>query len=219
MSIRYKTKVDIIYEKILEDIENGHYSPGEHLVISQLSKENNVSDIPVREAIRRLESEGYVSVIANQGPMVFDFTPSVISEIFQLKAVLEGFACRLAVDVLNEDDYAHLRELNEKMLQAATSEKTSESAAYNKKFHMYIYNRLEQKMLCNMIEELWRKYHITQRVFHVATHSEISYKEHETMLRLMESKQYTAVEEFVRKHKVNAGRQLLEQYEMSSAAR
>lgn len=209
--------MDIIYEKILSDIENGHYAPGEHLVISQLSKENNVSDIPVREAIRRLESEGYVSVIANQGPMVFNFTPSLISEIFQLKAVLEGYACRLAVDVLQPEDYSHLRELNEKMLQASTSGKNSESADCNKQFHMYIYKRLEQKMLCNMIEELWRKYHITQRVFRVATHSEISYKEHETMLRLMESRQYMAVEEYVRRHKINAGKQLLEQFDTQSS--
>ena len=54
----YKSKVDLVYENLLSGIENGVYEPGKRLVISQLAKDNESSEIPVREAIRRLESEG-----------------------------------------------------------------------------------------------------------------------------------------------------------------
>ena len=83
---QYKTKVDLIYDILIKDIESGRYKPGERLVISQISKNNEVSDIPVREAIRRLESEGYVQLNANYGPVVGDFSLDHLNQIFQIKA-------------------------------------------------------------------------------------------------------------------------------------
>ena len=57
---KYKSKVDIIYDLLMTDIAKGVYRQDDRLVISQIARQNNVSDIPVREALRRLESEGYV---------------------------------------------------------------------------------------------------------------------------------------------------------------
>ena len=92
----YKSKVDLVYENLLSGIENGVYEPGKRLVISQLAKDNESSEIPVREAIRRLESEGYVEIQANKGPYVKAFDPEKAITIFQIKGVLEGCASRLA---------------------------------------------------------------------------------------------------------------------------
>ena len=52
----YKTKVDIIYDNLLKSIQDGLYRPGDRIVISQLAKDSDTSEIPVREAIRRLEA-------------------------------------------------------------------------------------------------------------------------------------------------------------------
>ena len=70
MMTQYKSKVDIVYEGLMEGIAEGAYQQGDRLVISQISKQWQVSDIPVREAVRRLESEGYVRIVANQGAVV-----------------------------------------------------------------------------------------------------------------------------------------------------
>ena len=70
MMTQYKSKVDIVYEGLMEGIAEGAYQQGDRLVISQISKQWQVSDIPVREAVRRLESEGYVRIVANLGAVV-----------------------------------------------------------------------------------------------------------------------------------------------------
>lgn len=201
---RYKTKVDVIYEILMEDIANGKYKPGERLVISQISKNNDVSDIPVREAVRRLESEGYVQMNANHGPVVGQFSGERLKEIFQIKAVLEGYASRLACDVLTGEDFVQLREYNRLFLEAGTDKKAC--SELNMKFHMRIYQNLRERELVNMIEELWKKYSITKRVFSmVSERVNDSYKEHEHILELMEQKEYDQVEKAVRTHKISAG--------------
>lgn len=154
---QYKTKVDLIYDILIKDIESGRYKPGERLVISQISKNNEVSDIPVREAIRRLESEGYVQLNANYGPVVGDFSLDHLNQIFQIKAVLEGYAARLACDVLNEHDYEELRKYNERIHQAAESGNMKLCSKLNMEFHLRIYRDIPVTELLKMIEELWKK--------------------------------------------------------------
>ena len=111
----YKSKVDIIYENILDGIGQGLYKPGERLVISQLAKENATSEIPVREAVRRLESEGFIDMQANKSPYVKGFDPEKAINIFRMKGVLEGYATRLAIDYLTPLDIRHLQEINDEM--------------------------------------------------------------------------------------------------------
>ena len=56
----YQTKSEIIYQEIKEDIINGKYKPNERIVISDVAREFGASDIPVREAMRHLESDGLI---------------------------------------------------------------------------------------------------------------------------------------------------------------
>ena len=163
--VGYKTKVDLIYEVLLQKIAKGDYQDGERLVISQISRENNVSDIPVREAVRRLESEGYVSVIANQGAVVRSFSKERLSEIFQIKAVLEGYAARLSVDFLTPQDIEDLRRCNEKLRRALEKNNMKDYSRLNKEFHLRIYLNMSQRELYSMIQDLWKKYSITTTVF------------------------------------------------------
>ena len=86
---KYKSKVDIIYDLLMTDIAKGVYRQDDRLVISQIARQNNVSDIPVREALRRLESEGYVKISANQGATVCAFSIDRLLEIIRIKSVLE----------------------------------------------------------------------------------------------------------------------------------
>ena len=115
---QYKSKVDIVYEGLMEGIAEGAYQQGDRLVISQISKQWQVSDIPVREAVRRLESEGYVRIVANQGAVVCGFDRETLTSIFQIKGVLEGYATRLSIDYMTPEILARLREMNEQMKEA-----------------------------------------------------------------------------------------------------
>ncbi len=216
--VGYKTKVDLIYEVLMKKIAQGDYQDGERLVISQISRENNVSDIPVREAVRRLESEGYVSVIANQGAVVRCFSKERISEIFQIKAVLEGYAARLSVDFLTPKDIEDLRRRNDKLRQALQENNMKEYSKRNVEFHLRLYQNMPQRELYNMIQDLWKKYRITTTVFSLApTRMEESIEEHDEILRLITQKSYDQVERLMRAHKMRAGFALLKEIEQKEA--
>ncbi len=200
-----------MYEQLLRDITNGVYKCGDRLVIRQIAQQNSISEIPVREAIRRLESEGYVTIHANQGAMVNIITDADVMEIFQLKGLLEGYAARLAIDYLTEADYQKLREINQQLALEKEANHFDRCAELNMQFHLYMYSVLPQKRLTDMIEELWKKWQITKTVFtHSPDRSTRTVHDHEAILRLMEQKRYDETEMSVRSHKFRAGYELAE---------
>lgn len=217
---RFKSKVDIIYEALLSDISNGRYKSGERLVISKISKEKGVSDIPVREAVRLLESEGYVQINANQGPIVSDFSPEKLNEIFQIKAVLEGYAARLACERLTETDLQELAECNAEFCEAFQAGDAKKCGELNKKFHLRMYRDIKERELVFMIEELWRKYSITKMVFSLSPdRTEGSVREHEQILELLRQRKTDEVEMAVRAHKLMSGKRMEEQLKRREAER
>ena len=210
----YKTKVDIIYEVLMQKIAGGDYQDGDRLGISQISRENGVSDIPVREAVRRLEREGYVSIAPNQGPVVRCFSKERLREIFQIKAVLEGYAARLSIDFLTPEDIRELHQRNDRLRQALEKNDMKEYSRLNVEFHLRLYQNMPQRELYGMIQELWKKYSITKTVFSVApTRMEQSIDEHEELLRLIVQRDYDQVERLMRAHKMRAGVALVQQIE------
>lgn len=202
----YKTKVDIIYDNLLQSIKSGTYKPGDRMIISQLAKESNASEIPVREAIRRLESEGFVEIQANRGPFVREISPEKALTIFQIKGVLEGYASRLAIDYLTPIDFKCLREVNNSMRKCEQNGELENYGQLNVQFHLAIYEKLPQRELYDMISDLWKKWSITRSIF--AWEPGIipgSIQDHEKIIELLETKQYDAVEQYVREHKFRAG--------------
>lgn len=205
----YKSKVDIAYETIMQRISTGEYKSGDRLIISKIARENEISEIPVREAIRRLESEGYVTSKANQGAIVNILNDQDILEIFQIKGLLEGYAARLCVGHLKEEHFTRLREINAQFIEAQEHRDYADVAQYNMQFHLYMYGILPQKLLYNMITELWNKWRITTSVFSkVPARIEHSAREHEEIIQLLEKGDPEMVERAVRAHKFEAGYEL-----------
>ncbi len=219
MATVYKSKVEIVYEDILDKIATGQYKHGDRLIISQVARDNNVSDIPVREAIRTLEKEGYLHVQANQGAVVSSPTKESLEEIFEMRAVLEGYAARSSIDYLTKKDFADLRQCNKKLDEALKAQNINRYSQLNMDFHLRIYRVLPHKMMYNMITDLWKKYSITKSVFSlVQGRAATSVEEHELLLQKMEAKDYDGVELMMRQHKMQAGLALCEQIDQREAA-
>jgi len=206
----YKSKVDIVYDNLFEDIINGNYNPGDRMIISKIAKESKVSEIPVREAIRRLESEGYVKINANQGAIVSEMDVDMITQIFQIKGVLEGFASRMSIDYLRGEDFEKLKSINRNILQAFNDNEIDRYSELNIEFHLTIYKCIPQREMYNMIVDLWKKWGMTRKVFNIVpTRAGESYDEHEIIIKMLEDKEYDNVETFVRQHKFKAGQQFV----------
>lgn len=85
------------YRYILRRIRLGDLEPGARVRTESVALEIGLSRQPVREAIRRLEAEGYLTSRPNRGAMVSKYTPEELLELFEIRAALESLAARIAV--------------------------------------------------------------------------------------------------------------------------
>lgn len=99
----------------------GDYKPGDRLVETQIAKDLNVSQAPVREALRDLEQMGIVVTEAYKGTYVREISKKDLISYYDVRAELEGLAMRLAMPHLTEKDIKQMEQCMEKMEAAAAS--------------------------------------------------------------------------------------------------
>lgn len=99
---------DLAYERIRQKIIAGDYGAGTHLKEEQVAEDTGVSRTPVREALRRLNSEHLVKFVPNRGAYVASWSPEDIEEIFMLRALLEGHAAYRAATRITAAEIADL---------------------------------------------------------------------------------------------------------------
>lgn len=104
-------KVDQLYETIKHRIIHAEYMPGEVLNESLLAAEFGVSRTPVREALRRLQQEKWISSLPNMGMQVVIFDINQLRDLFNAKEALETMVVSLAIENAKEKDILHLKEI------------------------------------------------------------------------------------------------------------
>lgn len=160
-----ETKTGQIYRQIKSSILKGEMPVGEKLVIQHLADQFNVSAIPVREALSRLEAENLVSIVTHTGIYVKGVDLECLRELYPLRGVLEGYAVRLAADLITQEDLDELEQLIEKMEQAVTDKDHTLMGQLNVKFHRKIYTVSGNKTLISLIDNLWEKTFFARLVF------------------------------------------------------
>src|SRR6266702_8806774 len=111
-------KHELAYRLIRERIEGAVYQPGQRLVIDALARDLNMSQVPIREAIRRLQAEGWITYRHNSGPEVANIGLEQRQATMEVLAVLEGYATALAAPAVGAEDIARLRHLAQAMHRA-----------------------------------------------------------------------------------------------------
>ncbi len=84
------------YSAVRERILRGIYPPALRITEQEIADSTGVSRTPVREALRRLQAEGLVTVIANQGALVTEWSPHDTDDVFELRALLEPYGAARA---------------------------------------------------------------------------------------------------------------------------
>jgi DNA-binding GntR family transcriptional regulator len=107
--------VEKAYRAIREGILSGVYAPGSHIRAQDLAAATGISRTPVREAMGRLHAEGMIEIIANRGAFVCSWSEQDISQIYDLRVLLEGYAAEAAAANVTPAQLAELRALAEKM--------------------------------------------------------------------------------------------------------
>ncbi|WP_448608827.1 GntR family transcriptional regulator [Geodermatophilus sp. URMC 60] len=126
---------DVLREKIRAGIAEGRWGPGARLVERDLAEEFAVSRVPVREALRALESEGFVELLPRRGAVVRELTRAVVADLFDIRQVLETLAARLVAERIDEDGLARLAAVVEDGRRAVEAGDHSWSGTANTAFH------------------------------------------------------------------------------------
>ncbi len=179
MEVLFKTKNEAIYEMLREEILQAKIKPGENIVISDLSKKIGVSEIPIREAVKKLESEGFLTIMPHVGITVSKLDPDEIIEFYLIRIELEALAARLATPFISQAEISSLQEINKELKLALQRNDPEMLHALNKQFHIKIYAAAKRPHLYKLILDLWDKVSWFRSVFFLAPQIALdSLKEH-----------------------------------------
>jgi DNA-binding GntR family transcriptional regulator len=109
--------VEKAYTFIRERTLKGVYSSGLRITEQEIADATGVSRTPVREALRRLQAEGFLNLIPNQGAAVTDWSADSISDIFELRGLLEPYGAARAAERITSGALEELRTLAEKQYE------------------------------------------------------------------------------------------------------
>lgn len=131
-------------------ILKGKLKSGEKLVQSELAEEIGVSRMPIREALRTLETEGLITIEPHKGAVVRPISKKDIEELYELRVILEPLALKKSIPNLTKQDLATLKSNHADMMLASGDAYTE----INKKFHQTLLSRCESSRLLAFIETI-----------------------------------------------------------------
>jgi DNA-binding GntR family transcriptional regulator len=141
-----------IADRIRDGILGGGFPPGTRIRQEDVADRFGASRVPVREALRILENEGLVTLVANTGAWVATLTLAECEEIYQMRERLEPLLLHYGADGLTADDLDRLEDLATQMVDAVG---TDEFLALDRAFHLGCYTRAETTQLGELVVKLW----------------------------------------------------------------
>jgi DNA-binding GntR family transcriptional regulator len=196
--------------QLRDQILSGDLPEGAQLRQEMLAATFSVSRIPVREALRQLEAEGLVVMIPHRGAVVSEISISNISEIFELRALIECDLLKLAMPRLNDQHLARADEINRVLYASKDLEKIPDWGELNWQFHSALYVAAERPTTLDVLRQLHQKALRYLRLHMVVTDGIIrARQDHRRIVELCAERNLEEGIPFLREHILNAGRDLM----------
>jgi DNA-binding GntR family transcriptional regulator len=140
-----------VYEALAELIVNGTLKAGQHLVEAELAEYLGVSRQPVREALQRLQSEGWVDLRPAQGAFVHMPTEEEADQLLSVRSVLETHSAKLAAEQATPEDVVRLWELQNEGVDALATDDVERLVAANASLHAFVTQLSGNAVLAELI--------------------------------------------------------------------
>ena len=152
----FLSKSDLAYAELREQILNGSLPAGSRLAQYDLADSLNMSITPLREAIRRLSSEGLLTVEAHRDVRVSTMTADEARQLFEVRLSLDPTAAELAAGRRTDADITAMRAAVEQLLPV-TRQWGEEALTAHRVFHQTLYRASHNALLIKMLDDLWDK--------------------------------------------------------------
>ncbi len=150
----YKPLREVIFTTLREAIIMGELKPGERLMEVQLSQKMGVSRTPVREAIRKLELEGFVNMVPRKGAEVAKLSVKDIMDVLEVRASLDGLATSLAASRITDEEIKELKHVLTQFENYVEKDNLQGVIKKDVEFHEVIYNASKNDKLIQILNNL-----------------------------------------------------------------
>jgi DNA-binding GntR family transcriptional regulator len=195
------TLTERVYTTIKEAILNLKFQPGSPLVEDELARQLGTSKTPVRDALFTLERDGLVTKIPYKGTYVSEISLKDATEIFELRAVLEGLAARLATGGFGPADFAEAERLLDAADEARARGDREAASQLGAQFHWLILQQAENLRLKPILAKLEEQLRRLRRLSDLRQgRLEKSSREHRRILDCLRAGDAAAAEQAMRNH-------------------
>jgi DNA-binding GntR family transcriptional regulator len=180
---RFKSLTKLLITKLKEAIVSGKLAPGELLSETQLAASLKVGPVALREALRALESEGYVTFRPDNEVVVSKPSREEIEDFYAIAGALEGLAARLAVARARPDEVERLRELHQALKEACQKRDVIRYFDARNDFHRLIAEIARNERLYRLIDQLRQELQKTRTLsLHQPQYLDYSMREHDQIM-------------------------------------
>lgn len=207
----YKPLRELVLEAIREAIKSGVLKPRERLMEIQLAEELGVSRTPIREALRKLELEGFIVMVPRKGAYVADISFKDIADVFEIRTALEGLAAGLAAERITDEELEDMeRHLVEKA-DAIARQDMDRLIEVDTNFHEAIYKASRNQRLwviINNLREQIQRFRTTSLAY--PGRMQQSLNEHRHLVEAIQARDPQLARQLAQEHIENAEQSMIE---------
>jgi DNA-binding GntR family transcriptional regulator len=202
---RYRSKKEMIYDFLKQEIIQGVHAPGSRFVIDELAARLEVSQIPIREAIQRLEADGFITTEPYVGARITTIDATFIFEVFALLESHETICGRKACQCASEEDLRTLARMIDEM--DSLVDDPEEWSEKNRAFHLFICDCASTLLVRKMLEKIfdhWDRLRLHYLKGVSGQRTRTAQAEHHQLLDAMRQRDADRVEQIIHTHNQGA---------------
>ena len=200
-----------IVSSIRNAIINGQLRPGARIAEPELAEKFGISRTPIREAFRQLETEGFISVIPRKGAIVASFSAQDVSNFYDLKMILEGYAARLATMTLTESEIDRMETVNRQMTSAAGKKDLRRVLELHNEFHDTFLHAAGNERLHQIVQSMVAQFQRYRLILAMPGRVEGSIDQHLEIIDAFRRRDPALAEKLVQKNALYGKRILLKE--------
>lgn len=204
--LQHRTLEEQAYQHIRSALVHGRLAPGQRIVAAAVARAAGTSRIPVLQALRRLESEGFVRINPHRDVVVSGLSPEEFRERFLMMAALEALCVRESAGKIAPVTLQQLRELHAEIVAARRTGDTGRAVTADTRFHRMLWEMSGLRQVVQVLQNVWDRGEYYRVIMHARRggFAAESIAEHEEIVRALEAGDAPRAARAVERHRLRA---------------
>jgi DNA-binding GntR family transcriptional regulator len=195
----YKSLKDLVYNYIREQMQIGQLKQGDPINMEETSKMLGVSKTPLREALIKLEAEGFVKIVPWRGVFVSELTLEDFEDCYQIIGALECSALLAAAPRMKEHHIRQMETIDDEMREAIEAGDFDRYYEKNIEFHRTYIDLAKNQILADTVDVLKKKlYEFSRPKEFIKEWEDVSMVEHQQLVKFLNQGQFEKAAAFLR---------------------